>query len=153
MSKVRHFILCLRTGILKMFHSNILLEFANRRPCPLYQLPCDHLFQFLHRVRLDLQTLDLVLEGPDLAHQVGRFVRGDGAGDDGTGDTAGAAESHLGGNVDVGNVLVLALRDVRDSVKTYDTISTYEERQVQENSEGRGVGSEDDQLHCVRTQT
>jgi hypothetical protein len=27
--------------------------------------------------RLDLETLDLVLEGADLAHEVGRFVRGD----------------------------------------------------------------------------
>ena len=57
---------------------------------------------------LDLETLDLVLEGPDLAHEVTGFVGRDGTGDDSTGDTAGAAEGHLGGDVDVGHVLILA---------------------------------------------
>jgi hypothetical protein len=42
--------------------------------------------------RLDLETLNLVLERPDLAHEVGSLVGGDAAGDDGAGDTAGAAE-------------------------------------------------------------
>lgn len=42
--------------------------------------------------RLDLETLNLVLERPDLAHEVGGLVGGDAAGDDGAGDTAGAAE-------------------------------------------------------------
>ena len=59
-------------------------------------------------MRLDLEPLDLVLEGADLAHKVRSLVGGDGAGDDGAGDTAGTAKSHLGGNVDIGNVLVLA---------------------------------------------
>jgi hypothetical protein len=80
-------------------------------------------------VRLDLEPLDLVLEGADLAHEVRGLVGGDGAGDDGAGDTAGAAESHLGGNVDVGNVLVLA-----------------EEGQVEEDGQGAGVGGQDDDL-------
>lgn len=59
-------------------------------------------------MRLDLEPLDLVLEGADLAHKVRGFVGGNRAGDDSAGDTAGTAKSHLGGNIDVGNVLVLA---------------------------------------------
>ena len=97
---------------------------------------------------LDLQTLDLVLERPDLAHEVRRLVGGDAAGDDGTGDTAGAAQlihvsecitplivrekgtySHLAGDVDVGDVLVLA-----------------EEGQVEEDGERAGVGGQDDEF-------
>lgn len=53
------------------------------------------------RKGLDHQSLDLVLESADLAHEVGSLVCGDGSGDDGARDTAGATESHLGGNVDV----------------------------------------------------
>jgi hypothetical protein len=79
--------------------------------------------------RLDLQTLDLVLEGADLAHEVRGLVGGDGRGDDGAGDTAGTAKSHLGGDVDVGHVLVLA-----------------QEGQVEEDGQGGGVGGEDDDL-------
>lgn len=48
---------------------------------------------------LDHESLDLVLESADLAHEVGSLVGGDGGSDDGAGDTAGTAESHLGGNV------------------------------------------------------
>ena len=80
-------------------------------------------------MRLDLEPLNLVLEGANLAHEVGSLVGGDRAGNDCTGDTAGAAESHLGGNVDVGNVLVFA-----------------EQRQVEEDSQGAGVGGKDDNL-------
>lgn len=87
------------------------------------------MFNLAHTVRLDLKPLDLVLEGADLAHQVRGLVGGDGTGDDSAGDTAGAAEGHLGGNVDVGNVLVLA-----------------EEGQVEEDSQGAGVGGQDDDL-------
>jgi hypothetical protein len=80
-------------------------------------------------MRLDLETLDLVLEGADLAHEVGGLVRGDAAGNDGASDTAGAAESHLRGDVDVGDVLVLA-----------------EEGKVEQDGEGAGVSGEDDDL-------
>ena len=80
-------------------------------------------------VNLDLETLDLVLEGADLAHEVRGFVCRDASSDNGPGDTASAAKSHLGGDVDVGNVLVLA-----------------EKGQVEEDSERGGVGREDDQL-------
>jgi len=38
--------------------------------------------------RLDLEALDLVLEGPDLAHEVTGLVRGDGGSDDRTRDAA-----------------------------------------------------------------
>jgi hypothetical protein len=38
--------------------------------------------------RLDLEALDLVLEGPNLAHKVTGLVRGNGGSDDGTRDAA-----------------------------------------------------------------
>lgn len=50
---------------------------------------------------LDHQTLDLVLASPDLAHEVAGFVRGDGARDDRTADTACTAERHLALDVNV----------------------------------------------------
>ena len=80
-------------------------------------------------MRLDLEALNLVLEGADLAHEVGGLVRGDAAGNDSASDTAGAAESHLRGDVDVGDVLVLA-----------------EEGKVEQDGEGAGVSGEDDDL-------
>jgi hypothetical protein len=80
-------------------------------------------------ITLDLEALDLVLEGADLAHEVGSLVGRDASSDDGPGDTAGATESHLGGDVDVGDILVLA-----------------EKRQVEEDGERGGVGGEDNQL-------
>jgi hypothetical protein len=78
---------------------------------------------------LDLETLNLVLEGADLAHQVGGFVGGDRRRDDRTSNTTGAAKCHLAGHVNVRNVLVLA-----------------KQRQVEEDGERGGVGSENDQL-------
>lgn len=78
---------------------------------------------------LDQKSLDLVLEGADLVHEIGGLVGGDGGGDDGAGDTAGTSESGLGWNVDVWDVLILA-----------------EEWEVEENLKGIGVGGEDDDL-------
>lgn len=78
---------------------------------------------------LDHQTLDLVTDGADLGVQVTGLVGGDGAGNDGTGDTSGATESHLGGNVDVGDVLVLT-----------------EKRQVQNDGQRGSVGGQDDEV-------
>jgi len=78
---------------------------------------------------LDHEALDLVLEGADLAHEVGGLVGRDAAADDSAADTAGAAKSHLAGNVNVGSVLVLAKK-----------------RQVEENGQRRSVGGEDDNL-------
>ena len=51
--------------------------------------------------RLDHEALDLVLEGADLAHEVGGLVGGDAAANDSAADTAGAAESHLAGDVNL----------------------------------------------------
>lgn len=57
---------------------------------------------------LDHETLDLGLDGADLVGELTGIVGGDGHSDDGAADTAGTAKSHLGGNIDVGDVLVLA---------------------------------------------
>lgn len=78
---------------------------------------------------LDHETLDLVLEGADLVHEVRSLVGGDGSGDDGARDTAGTTKSHLGGDVDVWDVLVLA-----------------EEGQVHEDGEGSSVSGQEDDL-------
>lgn len=78
---------------------------------------------------LQHKSLDLVLEGADLAHQVTGLVGGDAGGDDGAGDTAGTAESELAGDEDVDAVLVLGQKgDVHDD------------------GERGGVGGEDDQF-------
>jgi hypothetical protein len=78
---------------------------------------------------LDLKPLNLVLEGADLTHEVGGLVGGDRASDDSARDTAGTAKSHLGGDVDVGDVLVLT-----------------QERKVEEDSQRAGVRSQDNDL-------
>ena len=83
----------------------------------------------LRSANLDHETLDLVLESADLVHEIRRLVGGDRGGDDGAGDTAGAAKSGLGWHVDVWHVLVLA-----------------QEWEVQENGQWSGVGGEDDDL-------
>lgn len=62
--------------------------------------PCDLLVQY-HRILLDHQTLDLVLDRTDLAHEIGGLVGGDGAADDGSADTASTAKGHLGWDVDL----------------------------------------------------
>ena len=69
-------------------------------------------------------------------HEVGAtFVGEDGAGNDGAGDAAGTAEGGAGVDEDVRDVLVFA-----------------EEREVQQNSKGLRVGSEDDQLRDTTVQ-
>lgn len=50
---------------------------------------------------LDHEPLHLVLERADLAHQVTGLVGRNAAADDRAADTASAAESHLGGDVDL----------------------------------------------------
>jgi len=54
--------------------------------------------------RLDHEALDLVLESADLAHEVGGLVGGDAAADNSAADTAGAAKSHLAGDVNLEKV-------------------------------------------------
>lgn len=78
---------------------------------------------------LDHESLNLILQAPDLVHEITGLVGGDASGDDGSADTASTAESGLRWDVDVGDVLVLA-----------------EQRQVQQDGEGSGVGGEDDDL-------
>lgn len=88
-------------------------------------------FAFVVR-RLDLETLDLVLEGADLAHQVRRLVGCYAAGDNSASDAAGTSESHLGRDVDVWHVLVLA-----------------EEREMEEDREWGSVRRKNDELGTV----
>ena len=58
--------------------------------------------------RLDHQALDLGLDGADLVGKLGSLVGGDAAGNNGAAHTGRATESDLAGDIDVGNVLVLA---------------------------------------------
>ena len=78
---------------------------------------------------LDQELLDLELDGQNLGLEVRALVGGDGGSNDGARDTAGATEGSLGGDKDIGDVLVLA-----------------EERQVEQNLNGLGVGGHDDEL-------
>ena len=52
-------------------------------------------------MRLDHESLNLILERADLAHQVGSLVGGDAAADNRTADTTGTTESHLARDVDL----------------------------------------------------
>jgi len=70
------------------------------------------------RLRLDHESLDLVLESADLAHEVGGLVGGDGGGNNGAGNTAGATEGHLGGNVAVTDVRLVSSLSL-STVETY----------------------------------
>ena len=65
-----------------------------------HKRPESFYFQFVEDC-LDHEALDLVLEGADLAHEVGGLVGGDAAADDSAADTAGTAESHLAGDVNL----------------------------------------------------
>lgn len=66
---------------------------------------------------LDEQALDLVLKLVDLFLDLRAVVRGHASGDDRAGNTAGTAESDLGGDEHVRNVLVLAeQRQVKDDL-------------------------------------
>lgn len=80
-------------------------------------------------IPLDHETLNLVLDGADLAHKVTSLVGSDTGGDHRTGDTGGPTQGELAGDIDIRHILVLS-----------------KERQVKENGQGRGVGSQDDDL-------
>ena len=75
------------------------------------------------------QLFDLLLHRPDLLRQLARLVRRDGSSDDGSTDAAGTAQRDLGGDENVGHVLVLA-----------------EEREVEEDLDRGSVASHDDEL-------
>jgi len=79
--------------------------------------------------KLDHQALNLVLEGTNLAHKITLLVGGNRAADHSAGDTASTSEGHLGWNINVGCVLVLA-----------------QQRQVKQDCERRGVCGQDDNL-------
>lgn len=57
---------------------------------------------------LDHQAFDLVLERADLSHEIGSLVGSDAAADDCPRYTTSATEGHLGWNIHVWSVLVLA---------------------------------------------
>lgn len=78
---------------------------------------------------LDHKSLDLVLESTDLAHKVGSLVSGDGSSNNSAANTTSTAQSHLGRNVNVRDVLVFA-----------------EKRDVEQDGERGGVGGQDDNL-------
>lgn len=59
-------------------------------------------------VNLDQQLLDLSLKSQNLRLEVGSFVSGDRASNNGAGDTTGATKSSLGRNENVRDVLVFA---------------------------------------------
>jgi len=74
---------------------------------------------------LNQQSLNLILDGPNLALQLGGLVRGDTGGDNATADTTSAAKRDLGRNKNVGDVLIFTKK-----------------RQVEENLDGLSVGGE-----------
>lgn len=75
---------------------------------------------------LDLESLDLVLQASDLAHQVGCLVGGDACCDDSSADTTCTSQSSLGWYVNVRGVLVFA-----------------EKGKVKKNSQWGSIGGED----------
>lgn len=75
---------------------------------------------------LDLESLDLVLQASDLAHQVGCLVGGDACCDDSSADTTCTSQSSLGWYVNVRGVLVFA-----------------EKGKVEKNSQWGSIGGED----------
>lgn len=83
-------------------------------------------------IGLDSQTLHLVLESLDGAGQIACLVGGDAGSDHSTANTAGAAQGNLAGHEHVRRVLVLT-----------------QEGNVQQNSQGVGVGGEDGNLAGV----
>lgn len=84
---------------------------------------------YYRKQNLDEKPLNLVLQGPNLSLQLGRLIRGDRGRDDSAGNTAGTPKGDFRGDKDVGYVLVLA-----------------EEREMEEDLEGRGVGGKNDEF-------
>ena len=78
---------------------------------------------------LDHKSLNLVLDGSDLSHEITGLVGGDAGSDHGARDTGGATQSKLAGDEDVGGVLVLG-----------------EQGQVKKDGQGVAVGGENHKL-------
>lgn len=87
------------------------------------------------RHKLDSEALDLLAEAADGTGELTALVAGDAGGDNRAADTASSAKGDLALNVHIGHVLVLA-----------------EERKMEENGEGYGVGGENDQLRNTAVQ-
>ena len=71
----------------------------------------------------------MVADGDDLRRELGSVIGQDGARHDGAGHAAGSSEGNLGGDKDVRDVLVFA-----------------QQRQMEEDLQGLGVGSHDNQV-------
>ena len=82
------------------------------------------LFQFL-----DHESLDSILQLPNLRHQIAALIRGDARGNHRPAHTTGTSQRSLAVHINIGDVLVLG-----------------KEGQVQEDSEWGGIGGEDDQF-------
>src|SRR3981189_864435 len=78
---------------------------------------------------LDHEPLNLVLQAPDLVHQITGLVGGDASSDDGSAHAARSPQRAFRANIHVRDILVLA-----------------EQGQVEKDGEGSGVGGEDDDL-------
>lgn len=84
---------------------------------------------YYRKQNLDEKPLNLVLQGPNLSLQLRRLIGGDRGRDDSAGNTAGTPKGDLRGDKNVGDVLVFA-----------------EEREMEEDLEGGGVGGENDEF-------
>lgn len=78
-------------------------------------------------INLDEELLDLGLDVQDLRLQIRGFVGGDGSRDDGARDTTGTTQGSLGGNKDVGDVLIFT-----------------QKRKMEENFQRLGIGYQKD---------
>lgn len=101
---------------------------------------------------LDHESLDLVLQGLDLVHQVTGLVGGDAAGDNGTADTACSAQSTLGGDVAEGWSVHCDILGSRLHSHVWYVLVLGEKRQVEENGQGSSVCGEDDNLRDTAVQ-
>jgi hypothetical protein len=78
---------------------------------------------------LDGKSLDLLLESLDLARKLGQLVGADAGGNNGAAHTTSTSEQSLARDVDVRDALVFA-----------------DKRDVEDDSEGLGIGSKDGNL-------
>lgn len=100
-------------------------------------------YSLTHQMRLDLEPLNLILKGANLAHKVRGLIGGDGAGNNGTGDTASTAKSHLR-RTGVGQYTARIGRQSRNlHVDVRNVLVLAKKRQVKEDSQRAGIGGKD----------
>ncbi len=101
---------------------NVFVHFAHQRPRPIKNKQFSKITACQERVvqkpspiyirsninHLNQQTLDLILNCPNLVLQLRMFVASDRGGDDGASDTTSAAEGDFAGDKDVWDVLIFA---------------------------------------------